>query len=367
MEESIMSLNSNRTRTRMRTGLFCIALGLSLFAADQHTYSQVLAEPPLSSQLELPALLSTDANNRAAAERLAGIGGMTLGHDGHVYLTDYYNHRIKSLDAKGQVSIVAGSSNNNESKDGSGVEAKFQHPHGIVANAAGDIFITDAYASVIRKMDAAGRVSTLAGKAGATGHRDGQGEAARFESPRGIAIDLANNLYVTDAHSTVRKITPAGLVTTLAGAYREADTVDGKGSTARLNNPVALTHDAVSGALYVAEFDGCVIRKILTNGEVSSFAGKADQCAASVDGAGSQARFAHPVAIAVDRHSNLWVADYYGNRLRTISATGQVSSLIGSEAVTGTSSTDAPTAIVSAHDHLLISTNDTIYRINIMR
>ncbi|MDR2208342.1 MAG: hypothetical protein LBE22_05145, partial [Azoarcus sp.] len=208
--------------------------------------------------------------------------------------------------------------------DGVGGEAKFYWPFGITSDAAGNLYVADGGNHRIRKITPAGEVSTLAG--GEEGFADGVGSDAEFDHPSGIAIDAAGNLYVADGgNHRIRKITPAGEVSTLAGG--EEGFADGVGSDAKFEHPFGITVDA-AGRLYVADTANDRIRKITPAGVVSTLAGGELGFA---DGVGSNAKFSRPFGITSDAAGNLYVADTVNNRIRKITPAGEVSTLAGSE------------------------------------
>src|SRR6516162_64795 len=140
------------------------------------------------------------------------------------------------------------------SADGTGSGARFFYPHGVATDSSGNVYVADAGNNTIRKITPAGVVTTLAGLAGSSGSADGTGSAARFFQPQGVATDSLGNVYVADTpNNTIRKITPAGVVTTLAGLAGSHGTNDGTGSAARFYNPWGVATDA-SGNVYVADY-----------------------------------------------------------------------------------------------------------------
>ena len=157
------------------------------------------------------------------------------------------------------------------SADGTGTAALFRFPTGIAVDASGNLYVSDSGSYTIRKITPAGLVSTLAGMAGVTGSADGVGGAARFNVPLAVTADPAGNLYVSDTlNRTIRKITPAGLVSTLAGTPGLAGSDDGTGPAARFQEPLGIALDS-AGNVYVA--DDQRIRKITPGGAVTSVAG----------------------------------------------------------------------------------------------
>ena len=197
--------------------------------------------------------------------------------------------------------------------DGSGF-----NPYGVAVDRAGNLYVADCNNHTIVKITPAGVVSTLAGLAGKVGSPDGTGTAARFDCPEGVAVDGSGNVYVADTYNhTIRKITSDGVVTTLAGLAGlagSAGSADGTGSAARFNWPSGVAVDG-SGNVYVADTGKNTIRKITTGGVVSTLAGTAGR-SGSADGTGSAARFDNPYGVAVDGSSIVYVADTYNNTIR---------------------------------------------------
>ena len=174
-------------------------------------------------------------------------------------------------------------------------------------------------------------VTTIAGSAGHPGTIDGTGTAARFSWNSGIDTDSQGNIYTVDAQAhTVRKITPAGVVTTLAGLANSAGSTDGAGSDARFSEPWGLTV-APDDNVYVCELGNNDIRKITPSGVVTTLAGLAGS-PGFVDGAGSAARFSQPYGVASDFKGNIFVADYANRRIRKVTPAGVVTTVAGTGA-----------------------------------
>lgn len=199
-------------------------------------------------------------------------------------------------------------------------------PTGVAVDRAGNAFIANNGGNNILKITPAGVISVFAGKAGTGGAADGKGADATFTTPRGIAIDGQDNLYVADeGNSNIRKITPAGVVTTLAGSSTEGGHKDGTGSAARFAGPRSLTASA-DGTVYVADTDNHVIRKITPQGVVTTLAGKPGEVG-NANGKGDAARFSEPRGIAVDSHGNVFVADTGNGSIRQITPHGVVTTI----------------------------------------
>ena len=231
------------------------------------------------------------------------------------------------------VTTLAGQAGVAGSADGAGSAATFRSLLGVAADSAGNIYVADTDNHVIRKVTSAGVVTTIAGQAGVAGSADGVGAAATFRQPSGLAVDSDGTIYVADTlNHAIRAISPAGVVTTLAGRSGTPGDADGTGADARFYAPesVALDVDEGGGALYVADTNNHTIRRILlATGEVTTVAGGAG-VAGSTDGAGTAARFRFPSGIAVGANGRVYVADTGNDTIRALAANGTVTTLAGS-------------------------------------
>lgn len=222
--------------------------------------------------------------------------------------------------AGGTFATVAGAAfapRNTGSVDGIGTAALFTNPQGIAADANGNLFVADTSIHVIRKITPAGAVTTFAGLAGNPGSSDGSGSAARFNLPTGLAVNASGDVFVTDrGNATVRRITPAGTVTTLAGSAGEHAYVDGQGPAARFITPQGIVADSL-GNLFVTDANAPAIRKITPAGMVSTFAGGGY---GDSDGIGLAAKFSGIAGIAADAGDTLYVFEKDNGKLRKITA-----------------------------------------------
>ena len=208
-------------------------------------------------------------------------------------------------------------------RDGPAAQARFADPYGIALDPHGTLYVSDGGDNDrIRMLRPDGSVATLAG--GVEGFQDGQGAAARFDTPSGLALDAVGNLYVADTgNHAIRKVTPEGVVTTLAGNGRPGYR-DGPGAQAQFDGPMGLAIDA-AGRVIVADAYNDRIRAIAPDGLVTTLAGGATF--GDADGAGAQARFDTPCAVLVDAHGRIVVADTRNDALRAIDSAGNVTTL----------------------------------------
>lgn len=230
--------------------------------------------------------------------------------------------------------LFAGKSGENGSADGTGSDARFLNPEGIALDTAtGTIYVADTGNHTIRKITLAGVVTTFAGSAGVSGAVNGTGAAARFKSPRGVAVDGMGNVYVADTYNfTIRKITSGGVVTTVAGSAGNAGFADGPGTTARFSDAFGIAVDG-NGQIFVGDRGNHAIRKITPSGEVTTLAG-APLTEGSQDDQGC-AKFWYPEGVAVDTNGDVFVADSQNHLMRKVNSAGVVTTLGGKAGANG--------------------------------
>ncbi len=233
--------------------------------------------------------------------------GLAVDSAGNVYASDVSYAAIWKISSSGVVTPIAGGSGSLLGVvDGTGSLASFGSPKGIGVDASGNLYVADGY--TIRQITlSTGRVGTLAGDPKLFGDADGTGEAGRFGGVTGVAVDSSGNIFATDDGGfTIRKVTSAGVVTTIAGSPGAIGTADGTGASAQFDAPEGIAVDG-NGNLYVTVKNN-TIRKITSAGVVTTLAGK-DGVSGPADGTGPQALFSGPVGIAVDSAGDLFVAD----------------------------------------------------------
>ncbi len=263
--------------------------------------------------------------------------GVVVDNNGNAYVADYGNQLIRRVTRAGLVTTVAGVGGIAGAVDGTGYSldpSLLRNPSGMTVSAAGVVYVADSGNNSIRMLTPAGVMTTLAGSVNGNGIADGTGTAARFFSPSGVAADAAGNVYVADTgNHLIRKISPAGVVTKLAGIALTVGSADGPASSATFNYPSGIVVDG-SGAVYVADNGSHTIRRIGTDGVVGTFAGSPG-VAGSADGSGTGARFNHPRSLAIDGSGNIYVADSGNHLIRKITPAGSVSTLAGGAGVAG--------------------------------
>jgi sugar lactone lactonase YvrE len=268
---SVPKTNHMKTRLHLFPLAICI-LFIGLTAQAQSVY-----EPYDVATIAGLAGVVGYANGVGSTARFNYPIGVAVDTAGNCYVADRDNNAIRKITPNGAVTTLAGSGSYyiRGSSDGTGSSALFSQPYGVAVDTAGYVYVADFNNNLIRKISPSGAVTTLAGLAGPYGYgsSDGIGDAARFRGPWGIAVDSAGNVYVGDyGNATVRKITPAGVVSTLAGSAGSFGYGDGIGRAALFHEPAGVAVDA-NGNVYVADVFNFAIRKISSTGVVTTLAG----------------------------------------------------------------------------------------------
>ncbi len=370
LQRSLGSMKMNHFFTLLSSSAFLA--GFRLTCRTRSAY--LLALGTVATTVAQPLAVTTIAGQAGArgsidapgtAARFFGPSGLVADGAGGFYVADSLNNTVRRVTSSGVVTTIAGGDINEITSlpsrgyaDGTGRDALFATGFAvtsgangplIVANygaltmaldAQGNLYLADTLNHVIRKISGAGVVTTLAGRPGTSGSVNGLGGDAQFSSPYGVAVDRAGNVYVADAgNNTIRKITGGGSVSTHAGRDgSNAGNVDGNGADARFNSPSGVVTDR-AGNVYVSDTNNHTIRKISSGGAVTTLAGAAGVKGSS-DGIGLKARFNGPTGIAIDSAGSIFVADTVNGTIRRITAAGIVSTVAGlagsSGAVEGT-------------------------------
>jgi sugar lactone lactonase YvrE len=353
-------------------------------------------------------------DGRGNAAKFGQMGNITCDGSGNVYVCEIYQYTVRKITPDGTVTTIAGMPLQAGRADGTGSAARFNNPYYLAADrTTGAVYVADANPFTIRKIDSAGTVTTIAGSADSGGYVNGTGNAARFQAVNTIAIDNGGNVVVADS-STIRRVTPTGTVSTIAGTYQSTAPMryDGTGSAARFEAADGIALDS-TGNLFVADHNG-TIRKVtpegvtsrvagdgvgvrhqdgpalsagfygisdlaftpqgdlviadtlnhtirkLSNGNVSTLAGGAGT-RGSIDGVGSAARFNLPAGVAVDAAGRIFVADSGNHLIRRIEVDGSVSTYAGVSGVAGYSNGAKATALFNHPLRLAFGPDGALY------
>jgi hypothetical protein len=339
---SFGTLSDNGTYTGSATAMLVVNGTTSAMTGDQF---QCLVSNGSGSTVSVPAAsLTVNATGVTTLAGWPGSGGIVdgtgwaarfdapgsvrLDASGNAYVADSYNNTIRKITPAGVVTTLAGTARVIGSSDGTGPAAHFNGPGGVATDSAGNVYVADSGNYTIRKITPAGVVTTLAGAAGSAGSVDGTGLAARFYDPQNLTVDSSGNIYVADgAGDTIRKVTPAGVVTTLAGTANKAGSTNATGASARFNNPTGIAVDS-AGNLYIADNGNNLIRKLSPAGVVTTLAGVAGRTG-STDGVSTAALFNQPAGLGVDSYGNVYIADYGNGTVREVTAVGNVTTIAG--------------------------------------
>jgi sugar lactone lactonase YvrE len=259
--------------------------------------------------------------NPALNAQLRNPAGVAVDAAGNLYIADKYNNRIRKVAPNGIISTIAGTGENDYSGDGSlAVAAKLSSPGGVAVDAHGNVYIADTSNGRIRKVDAAGIITTVAGKSdyGSFSGDGGPAVDADLNRPQTVAIDRDGNLYIADTdNNRIRKVDTSGIISTVAGSS-ETDGYSGDGGpavNAQLYEPEGVMVDG-SGNLYISDTDNNRIRKVISNGNIITIAGTGENDYSGDGGPGILAKLNGPIGLAMDAGGNLYIADMYNYAIR---------------------------------------------------
>ena len=349
-------------------GLYAAAATNSAGTATSNNATLLVYTPYIVATLAGQPGVAGAANGTGGGAAFAEPQGVAVDAAGNLYVADTSNDTIRKITPGGAVTTLAGQPGVAGAQDGVGSGARFDGPTGIAVDPGGNLYVADTFNSTVRKITPGGSVTTLAGLAPTVaapapineGSGNGTGAAARFATPRGVAVDAAGNVYVADTgNSIIRKITPIGVVTTLAGLAGNPNTNDGTGAAARFNYPFGIAADS-AGDLWVADTSNSTIRAITPVGVVTTLAGLANNTG-NGGGPGPAARFSLPTGIAVDSHGNLFVADMNNSTLREITPDDTVVTLAGLAGNAGSVDASGSTARLDDPFGLAVDANGTVY------
>lgn len=268
--------------------------------------------------------LMGSADGKGTDASFSNLMGLCLDEKGNIYVADSRNNKIRKVDAEGVVTTIAGSGSVG-SADGKGATASFFNPVAVAADKNGNVYVADTHNSLIRKINGEGLVTTFAGRL-PDGTDPKKPIKPVFDNPMSIITDAAGDVYIADwIHDQIRKISQDGKITSIAGTG-DPGAKDGPCISATFYLPEGIAADN-KGNFYVSDTYNNMIRKISKDGVVTTLAGRLKK--GKANGKGSAASFAHPAGIAVDKNGNVYVADAGNNLIRMINPEGVVTTYAG--------------------------------------
>ena len=256
---------------------------------------------------------------------------VAVDNSGNTYVADTSGNRVRKISANGTITTVAGNGTASYSGDGgAATAASLNSPGGVAVDASGNLFIADSYNCCIRKVSSAGTITTFAGTYCGYSGDGGQAVNARLSSTAGIALDQAGNLYIADEpNQRVRKVSTAGIITTVAGNGSSGFSGDGGPAVnAQLSNPRGVAVDA-AGNLFISDLSNFRIRKVGTDGNITTFAGTGSAGYSGDRGPATAATMEYPFGVAADGVGNVYLADADNNRIRVVSNAGTIDTVAG--------------------------------------
>lgn len=277
---------------------------------------------------------STGDGGPATSARLNAPRGVTLDGSGNVYIADTNNHRIRKIDTSGNISTFAGTGTSGSTGDGAAATAaRLNFPQSVAFDSSGNLYIADTSNHKIRKIDTSGTITTFAGT---TSGNTGDGAAAtlaKLSFPRGVAFDSSGNLYIADtSNHRIRKVNTSGIISTFAGTTSGFSGDGGLATSAQISGPQGVSVDS-SNNVYVTDTANHRIRKIATNGNISTLAGSSSGFSGD-GGLATSAQLASPVSTCPDSSGNLYIGDTSNSRLRKIDTSGNISTVAGTGSAT---------------------------------
>jgi trimeric autotransporter adhesin len=260
---------------------------------------------------------------QAASARINRPTAVAVDSSGNLFIADTENHRIREVATDGVITTVAGNGKSGFSGDGGlAISAQLDRPDGVAVDAAGNLYITDMGNARIRKVSPAGVITTVAGGDWVLGSTIGDGgpaTSARLWRPVGIAVDSAGNLYIADTqHNRIRKVTPAGIITTVAGNGGGNYSGNGRKATkVGLSFPAGVAVDAADNLYITARFNDSV-RKVTPEGLITTIAGNGERGYGGDGGKAVSAQLYDPMGVAVDSSGNIYIADTGNHRIRKV-------------------------------------------------
>jgi len=294
----------------------------------------ILAQGTINTYAGSDALFA-GAGKPATSAQLVSPNNIAVDSQGNIYFSDSGLSQVFKVATNGVISIVAGNGLSSGGGDGGlATGASLDAPEGLAFDSAGNLYIVDAFASNVRKVDTNGIITTVAGGQGQSGFAGDGGPAtsALLTNPSGIAIDRSGNIYIADrANNRIRMVSAStGIITTIAGSSHTGFTGDGgPAAQATLTLPTSLAIDSV-GNLYIADQNDWVVRRISTSGIITTVAGTGQPGTGGDNGPATKAQLSGPEGIAVDASGNLYIVDTGNQRIRYVNSAGIITTIAGS-------------------------------------
>lgn len=302
---------NNRIRRISADGVITTVAGIGYYGAAGHANGD--GGPAAEAMMQWPEAVAIAA-------------------DGTLYVADTGADRIRRITADGKIEAAAGARLPAFNGDGlPATEAVLRYPYGLAVDSSGALYIADTIHYRIRKVDPEGVIATVAGS-GRYGYSGDGGPAAQAQlaSPHHLAVDSAGNVYIADTYNhRIRRVSPDGVITTIAGTGKSGYSGDGGPAVeARLNYPFAVALDGDDN-LYVADRENHCVRRIARDGTITTLAGTGQSGYGGDDGPAGEAQLDTPSGLAVDSAGNVYIADTYNNRIRRVSPDGVISTIAG--------------------------------------
>ncbi|MGH7956747.1 MAG: hypothetical protein ACREH8_07020, partial [Opitutaceae bacterium] len=334
----------------------------NVYVADTFNHSiRKLSPAAVSSTLAGPGGNFGGTDGPAASARFNRPRGIGMDRQGNLFVSESFNNTVRKITPDGIVSTFAGQAGALDYNDATGTAARFGSPSGLTLDGTDNIFIVDQFYNALRRITPQGAVQSWAGTPGiVTGSADGQFNVGRFNQPQGVAVDRDGIAYVADAgNHTIRKILPTTQMSVFAGLSGVSGATDGVGVGARFSAPSDVAIDQ-AGNLYVTDYNNSTIRRITPAGVVSTFAGQPGS-RGTADGTGGAARFDNPDGIAVDTNGNVFVSDSNNHTVRRISPTGVVTTIGGLAGTSGVAGGTGSGARFFVPSGLTVDGNGVVY------
>jgi uncharacterized protein (TIGR03437 family) len=268
----------------------------------------------------------------ATSAQLYNPYGVAVDGSGNIYIGDCLNNRVRKVSSSGIITTVAGTGSPGFSGDGGpATSAQLYNPYGMVVDGSGNLYIADSSNNRIRKISSTGIISTVAGNGGAGYAGDGgPATSAQLYNPLGVAVDGSGNIYIGDStNNRVRKVSSSGIITTVAGTGSAGFSGDsGPATGAQLYNPCGVAVDG-SGNLYIVDGSNQRIRKVSSNGIITTVAGTGSAGFSGDGGPATGAKLSFPSGVAVDGSGNIYIGDSTNNRVRKVSPSGIITTVAG--------------------------------------